>query len=167
MATRSYPLAAFLLLALTLCSCSDSDTCPCSPGRGDPPLSDLRVGWDRGVVYADLMPVTPPDPVVCRAWLVLENRNPDEAFSGLEIPAAEVVLAEADSVLGSISLQTNWDGLLAPGASDTILFYKDAGSGTSIGAPCGELILLDFLIRNADGETTVFRPDTLRFQCAF
>jgi hypothetical protein len=26
---------------------------------------------------------------------------------------------------------------------------------------------LDFMIRNADGDTKVFRPDTLTFMCAF
>jgi hypothetical protein len=113
------------------------------------------------------MPIVPPDPVMCRAWLVLENKNPQEAFSKVEIPTADVILARNDSTLGTIPIETDWDGLLAPGKKDTIFFFKNVGTEAIFIPPCSERVFLDFMIRNADGDTKVFRPDTLSFGCSF
>jgi hypothetical protein len=167
MLRRSYFRLIGLLVGLMLCSCEDSDNCPCSPGRIDPPVSDLLVTWDRGFIAASLMPIVPPDPVICGAWLILENKNSQEAFSKVWVPTADVILAGNDSTLGTIPIETDWDGLLAPGKRDTIFFFKYAGNQTIFSPPCGEQVFVDFMIQNADGDTKVFRPDTLTFMCAF
>jgi hypothetical protein len=124
------------------------------------------VTWERGTIAASLMPIVLPDPVMCRAWLILENKNSREAFSKVEIPAANVILARSDSTLGTIPIETDWDGLLAPGKKDTIFFFKNGGDEPIFDPPCGERVLVDFMIRNADGETKIFRPDTLTFLCS-
>ena len=167
MSTRSYFSLVALLMSLLLCSCEDSENCPCSPDRIDPPVSDLLVTWDRGTIAASLMPIVPPDPVMCRAWLILENKNPREAFSKVEIPTADVILVRNNSTLGTIPIETDWDGLLAPGEKDTIFFFKNGGDEAIFSPPCDERVLMDFMIRNADGDTKVFRPDTLTFMCSF
>jgi hypothetical protein len=111
------------------------------------------------------MPSVPPDPVICRAWLILENKNQREAFSKVEIPTADVILARNNSTLGTIPLETDWDGMLSPGMKDTIYFFKNRGDEAIFIPPCGEKVLMDFMIRNADGDSKVFRPDTLTFEC--
>ena len=69
----------------------------------------------------------PPDPVVCRAWLILENKNQREAFSHVEISTANVILVRSGSTLGTIPIETDWDGVLAPGKKDTVFFFKNTG----------------------------------------
>ena len=113
------------------------------------------------------MPIVPPDPMICRAWLILENLNPREAFSKVEVSTADIILARIDSTLGAIPIETDWDGLLAPGQKDTVFFFKNTGAQEIFSPPCGERVLIDFMIRNADGDTKVFRPDTLAFMCTF
>jgi hypothetical protein len=130
-------------------------------------MSDLSVTWMDGYIWANLMPIVPPDPINCRAWLILENKNHREAFSEIRVPLADVILAETDSVLGTILFETTWQGSLAPGEIDTVRFTKITGNQWIFNPPCGQQVLLDFLIRNADGAVTVFTPDTLIFDCAF
>lgn len=164
---KTCSLLAVALLSLTLYSCSGSDTCPCSSGTIDPPISDLLVGWNGGTISANLMPIVLPDPVQCQAWLILENRNTTKPFIKLEVPTADVVLARNDSIIGTIPLHTQWNGLLTPGKIDTVYFYKYAGHEESFDPPCGERVLLDFLIRNADGDARRFRSDTLTCTCVY
>ncbi|UCH85037.1 MAG: hypothetical protein JSW50_04935 [Candidatus Latescibacterota bacterium] len=130
-------------------------------------MSDLSVSWERGQIFASLMPIVPPDPIVCRVWLILENQNPKEAFSKIEVPTADVILVRNDSTLGTIPMETEWEGLLAPGRKDTIFFFKNTGSDPIFTPPCGDRVLLDFVIQNADGYARMFRSDTLVFECAF
>ena len=166
MSTRSqFPLV--VVLAVLMCSCGDSENCPSSSDRIDPPMSDLSVTWKEGWIGANLMPIVPPDPIGCEVWLILENRNRREAFSKVDIPSADVVLAENDSTLGTIPIETDWDGLLAPGKRDTILFFKSTGAVEIFSPPCQRRVLIDFMIRNSDGDTKVFRSDTLTFWCVF
>ena len=167
MPTRSYFRLAVLLVALLLCSCEDSENCLCPPDQIDPPVSDLSVTWHGGSIGADLMPIVPPDPVMCQAWLILENKNSREAFSKVEIPRADVILMRNDTILGTIPMETDWGGLLAPGEIDTIFMFKSAGTQPIFSPPCGERVFVDFMIRNADGDEKIFRPDTLIFQCVF
>ena len=167
MSTRSVVHLVALLITLLLYSCEDSEDYPSSPNKIDPPLSDLSVTWDRGSIGAGLMPIAPPDPVACEAWLILENLNPREAFSKVEVSTVDVILARFDSTLGTIPIETDWDGLLAPGQIDTIFFFKYSGAQEIFSPPCGEWVLIDFMIRNADGDTKVFRPDMLTFMCTF
>jgi len=104
---------------------------------------------------------------MCQAWLILGNMNPREAFSKVEVPTADVILVRNNSTLGTIFLETGWDGLLPPGKRDTLFFFKNTGNQEIFSPPCNERVFLDFMIQNADGETKVFRPDTLTFMCAF
>lgn len=114
-----------------------------------------------------MMPPPHPDPIICRAWLIVENRNLHTAFSRIEIPKAEVVLAETDSTLGAIPVETDWAGYLAPGMKDTVYLYKNhiIGRENSFSPPCFREVQMGFIIRNADGDTTVFESDTLVFNC--
>ena len=155
------------LTPLLLWACEDSGDCPCSADTVDPPMSDLSVTWDSGHMSANLMPIVPPDPVACSAWLILENKNPQEAFSKLEIPAADVILAKNDSILGTMQMETDWDGILAPGQIDTILFIKSAGTLRVIDPPCDDQVLIEFMIQNADSATMVFVSDTLTVGCVY
>lgn len=148
-------------------ACEESGNCPCTPDKIDPPISDLSVTWERGNIFADLMPIVPPDPVVCRAWLILENKNQREAFSKLEVPTADVILVRNDSTLGTLPIETDWDGVLSPGKKDTVFFFKNTGDDPIFSPPCGERVFVDFVIKNADGDGRVFRPDTLSFECVF
>lgn len=113
------------------------------------------------------MPIQPPDPVACQVWLILENESQLEAFSKIEIPTADVILVGPDSVLGTIPLETDWNGFLAPGKTDTIRLFKNPGDQKVFTAPCSQRVLMDFLIRNVDGETKVFRSQALTFHCVF
>lgn len=167
MSARSHPFLAGVLAALLWCSCDDSGECPPPRGRIDPPLSDLSIEWESGSIAANMMPIVPPDPIICQARLILRNNNPREAFSQVRIRAADVILARNGSILGTIPIATDWDGLLAPGKTDTVLFYKNTGDEAIFTPPCNERVLVDFKVRNADGDTKVFRPDTLTFSCTF
>ncbi len=97
--------------------------------------------------------MSPPDPVMCQAWLILGNMNPREAFSKVEVPTADVILVRNNSTLGTIFLETGWDGLLPPGKRDTLFFFKNTGNQEIFSPPCNERFFLDFMIQNADGET--------------
>ena len=167
MSMRRWIHVAAACLALLLGACEDSDHCTCPPGKVDPPMSDLSVTWERGNIFASLMPIVPPDPIVCRAWLILENENEREAFSELAVPTADVILARNDSTLGVIPIETDWNGILASGQRDTIVFFKNTGPVPIFTPPCGQRVLVDFMIQNADGEARIFRSDTLTFECAF
>ena len=156
-----------LLIVLMLCSCGESEDSQYSPDRIDPPVSDLSVTWNGGSIGANLMPIILPDPVGCEVWLILENKNRLEAFSRVRIPTADVILVGTDSALGTIPLETDWDGLLAPGKKDTIRFFKNAGAEKIFDPPCSKRVRMDFKIWNADGDTKVFRSDTLTFQCVY
>jgi hypothetical protein len=167
MFTKAIVFFVALIAVLSLSACDDSGECPCPSGKTDPPIDDLSVTWERGNIFANLMPIVPPDPIVCRVWLILENKNQWKAFSRVDVPMADVISLKNDSTLGIIPIETDWDNILAPGTKDTVFFYKNTGDNPIFGPPCGDFVLLDFVIENADGDTKVFRSDTLTFECAF
>jgi len=166
MSTSVYVRIVALLVVLLLWACGDSDDQPNSIGKTDP-LSDLSVTWNGGTIGANLMPPGPPDPVACQVWLILENESQLETFSELEIPTADVILVDPDSVLGTIPLETDWKGVLAPGKTDTIRVFKNTGNQKIFGAPCSQRVRMEFLIRNVGGETKMFRSPTLTFTCVY
>ena len=158
---RWHHMLSAMLAALCSVSCEDSET-----DRIDPPLSELGVAWDRGFINANFFPPHPPDPVRCNAWLIFESSG--QPFSSIEVPTADVVLVRNDSTVGTIPLQTDWDGILGSGEIDTVLFFKEMGNNMPFfDPPCDDRVFLDFLIRNADGESMVFRPDTLDSSCTY
>lgn len=167
MSARVFVLIVLFVAPLMLLACEDTENCMCSPDKIDPPISDLSVLWEKGNMFADLMPIVPPDPIACRAWLIFENKNPRQAFSKLEIPTAKVILVKTDSILGAITMETDWDGILAPGLKDTVLFFKTTGTQPIFDPPCNEQVLIEFVIHNADGETKVFMSDTLVVGCVY
>lgn len=167
MSTRVLSRAGAIFVVLLMFACEDSDNCTCGPDEINPPLSDLVVSWDRGIIFANLMPIVPPDPIVCQAWLILENKNQHAAFSNVTIPTANVILVRNGSTLGMIPIETDWDGVLAASEKDTVLFFKNTGPQELFNPPCGDDVFLDFKIQNADGDTMMFQSDTLTFECAF
>ena len=160
-ARRAIAIALGALTALLSLSCDDETP------RIDPPLSDLSVTWHEGFIEGIFFLPTPPDPIRCYSWLILENVSARQAFAQLEVPAADDILVAGDSTLGTIPLLTDWNGVLASGERDTVLFFKEMGWQVPIfDPPCDEGAFIDFMIRNADGETKVFRPDALTLTCS-
>lgn len=159
--------SATLLAVLLMWSCGDSEDGPSGTGPVDSSLTNLEVTWYGGTIGANLMPIVPPDPITCQVWLILENKSADRAFTKLEVPTAEVFLVRPDSLLGTIPLETDWDGYLAPAEIDTIRFFKNTGDQAIFPAPCNAQVWLNLLIGSAGGGTTVFPSLPLTFQCVF
>ncbi|UCG52912.1 MAG: hypothetical protein JSW58_04970 [Candidatus Latescibacterota bacterium] len=165
--TSRYVRSLLWILLLLLCCCDGSERCPCVPATIDPPIADLSVTWDGGYIWANLMPIVLPDPIGCSVSLILENKNTRRSFTKLEVPRANVVLAEHGSPLGTIPLETSWRGVLVAGEIDTVFFFKPNEDQAAFEPPCSQPVLLQLLIRNADGDSTFFEPDTLIFECTY
>lgn len=165
MSTRISFLPAAVLATALLCSCEDSDRCLC-PRGDDSQLPYLSVTWLDGNIGANLMPPVPVDPIGFQARLILANANPRETYT-IRIPSADVILADNDSLLGTIRIETDWDGVLFPAEQDTVFFFKLTETERIFGPPCNERVWLDFLIQRSDGKATIYRPDPIVFTCVY
>ena len=128
-----------LVVALGIAACDDDTTGP----RDDAArLGDLTVEVIDGYILADLMPVIPPDPIICYLTLRLTNTNTKHALSGMSIPSAVVCLSKAGLGLGVIRFESDWDGSMAPGEVDTARVSKIGESEKIFDPPCREDVYL-------------------------
>lgn len=164
--------AALLIPALVIsASCDDPDR----PESGS--WSGLEISWEDGYIAADLMPVVEPppdyDPTSFAASLAIHNSG-RSGYSGLEVESADVFLVDADHVvpdagalLGTLVLESDWDGAVLPGQTRTVRIWSVGQTGEGIGAPCSQRVTLRFLIRSDSGETLSFASPELTFGCVY
>jgi hypothetical protein len=101
----------FLIASQLFAHCDNNETPPAT-------LDDLSVRYLEGYIEANLMPVVPPDPIVCRITVLAQNSNPTETLSGLSLPQADVFLDSSNQRLGTITFGSSWDGQLGPNDQD-------------------------------------------------
>jgi hypothetical protein len=156
-----------VIVALLIYGCHGSERGPTAPEGIDPPISDLSVTWVEGNIWANLQPVVPPDPIRCHVILSVTNTNTQYPFTRVAIPGATVTLTATGEVLGTIPLDTDWDGRLAAGETATVRLSKDLGDQWIFDPPCDQPVLMGLIIENADGESTSFTSVVLTFECVY
>ena len=154
--TIAIALATFLALGIPACDSSEEDT-----GT----VADLNVQVMDGFIMANLMPPAEPDPIACRLTLRVVNTDVDHAMSGLSIPSALVFLSKNSQELGTIRLQTDWDGLVEAGQADTVRVVKIAESQEIFPPPCNQGVYLRLrIVRTAVQMKQVSTP-SYGFSC--
>lgn len=123
--------------------------------------------WLSGHIGADLMPFVLPDPISGEFILLATNLNAEGPAVEVEISRAIVSLAEGDSLLGSMPLVTEWDGLLQPSSQDTVRLLKLEGDSVLFGPVCDRAVLIDVLVDRLDAEPVLVRSGALPFQCVY
>lgn len=126
---------------LLLAGCGEDSEGPAG-GSEDPVI---RVTVQELFIYANRMPIEPPDPISCDATLAIEN-SAGYRLSGLSVPSAEVYLSEGDRYLGRFRFSCGWDGILEPGEVDTVSVVKIQENSSIFEPPCGELLYLNLLL---------------------
>jgi hypothetical protein len=113
----------------------------CQSVEPPPSLDNVDVNFIRGSIGANLMPIVPPDPIMCELVLVARNRS-GESYSGLSVPGGEAFLGNDSTRLGQIEFANNWDGRLGPFEVDTIRLRKISAPTSSFLTPCGRTVFL-------------------------
>jgi hypothetical protein len=130
-------------------------------------LDDLQLSFVSGSIGANLMPITPPDPINCNIVLVVTNKNQTEPLNNISITQADVYLNSTNEKLGSIFFATDWDGKLGPAESDTVRLNKITNSVSVFTAPCGKYVHLNLFVRGDIFTPISFETDSLRFGCVY
>ena len=131
------------------------------------PIEDFQLTFVSGNVTADLMPITPPDPLYCMITLAAENRNAKRSFTDITIPSCEVALESTGKKLGTFSFQTSWDGHIEPMECDTVKLLKITSPEKLFEPPCNQYVSLSFLVRNVSGSSRVLKVDSLLCGCVY
>ena len=132
-----------------------------------PPQEFLKIQFIEGYIAADLMPVIPPDPIICRITLTMENTNKSESLRDLSINFADVFLTTSDSLLGKIEFNSNWDGILNPAELDTIELVKVSESQPIFNPPCSQEVYLNIKIQCDCGSSDFYKTENLIFGCVY
>ncbi len=130
-------------------------------------LNDLQLRIINASIGANLMPITPPDPIRCVIVLAATNKNQTESLNNLSIAQADVYLNSNNKKLGSISFTTDWDGKLGPAESDTVRLSKITNSVSVFTSPCGEYVYLNLFVRQNIFTSISFKTDSMRFGCVY
>jgi hypothetical protein len=153
------------ILAAAAAGCEDDACRPRS--SGPPPIGVLRVEMIDGLLYANLMPIVPPDPISCTLTLSVENTSEKYSYSGITIADGDVYLGSNNEKMGEFRFMTFWDGALRPGETDTFEVFKVMENHTIFIPPCGDALYIDLSI-SADGSgETMRRTPNVFCTCAF
>ena len=152
--------AAVLCAVLGALSCDDD-----SSGPEDGGLADLTIQVLEGYISANLQPVVPPDPIICRLTLRIVNNNTSVPFSGLSIPSAVVFLSKNSVELGTIRFQTEWDGSIGAGETDTVVVDKLQEGAEIFPPPCRENVYLRARLVKSTVQTKTFATPSYYFAC--
>ncbi len=140
-------------------SCRPRD-CP------QPPLSVIRMTCLESYIYADLMPIVPPDPISCRLTVRIENTSSKYSYAGLSIDSASVYLASSDQLLGGFRLSADWNGALAPGEADTVLAQKIEEEEQIFSPPCTDMVYIEVILSSKSYGELIERTSTY-FSCVY
>jgi hypothetical protein len=130
-------------------------------------FDDLQLVFVSGSIGANLMPITPPDPISCQIVLVVTNKNQTESLNNISIDQADVYLNSTNEKLGTISFTTDWNGKLGPAASDTVRLNKITNSVSVFTPPCGKYVYLNLFVRGNVFTPVSFKTDSLHFGCVY
>ena len=130
-------------------------------------LDDLEIQFLSGLIWANLGPVVPPDPIYCQIELLFINTSSEERLSGLKTPWAQVFLDSTNQLLGGFSLSTDWDDTLEPNDQNTVTLIKDVLEEHPFEPPCRKFVYLEIEVKNGAYEPKLFRTDSLLFTCVY
>jgi len=140
---------------------------------GDVEFKRLSVMWPLqvrvldGMINADLMPVIPPDPILCHLCVELRNMSDGCGIKGLMITSAGVLLSKNDAVLGTIHFNPIPPIDLAPLEADTIVVDKIAEYARIFEPPCGENVYLKIKLRDGNGRSFIHKSQAFLFGCSY
>ncbi len=152
--------AASVLAGIASFACSGNTLVPGS-------LDDLEVRFLSGFMTANLMPIVPPDPIYCQMVLLAKNNSTTSSLVGVRVQKGEVVLEETDTMLGTISFSTTWDGILNPGEEDTVRLSKVRSPVQLFTPPCGQRVRVNLIVGTLFGGSKTFPVDSLGFTCVY
>jgi hypothetical protein len=159
-------IAAVLVGLIVLASASCEDDAY-KPGYSKPPISVFAVTAIDGLIYANLMPPTLPDPFLCRLTLHIENTSTRYSYSDISIPAAIVYQSPNNQPLGKIFFSTDWDGTLEAGEIDTVVVDKIKEDYQIFPTPCGASLYLDVFITTTKYGDMIKRTPTYTCSCVY
>ncbi len=149
-----------IFLSVMSASCTQDAVLP-------PPVTGLSLSVLDVSIGANLMPIVPPDPVVCRMTLVVHNGDMAESYIGLAVREGTVVVESTGSPLGTIRFTSMWDGHLAPGETDTVMVEKLAGTRAPFDPPCGARVTLRTAVVGLAGTIIPVSAEGIVFQCVY
>lgn len=156
-------LTAVLVFALSTGCGEDA----CRPGGGSPPpISVLSASVIDGNIFANMMPIVPPDPIACTLTVRIENTSTKDTYTGIGVPSASVYSA-ANEPVGRFRFYSDWDGELGPCGIDTFTIVKIQEQQPVIDNPCGLGLYLDLLIETESYGEAVVRTPNYVCACAF
>ena len=164
--TRIYSAVFTILMFAVLTQCDDS-TSPSPPGAY---LDSLQVEVLQVRIFADLMPIVPPDPIFSRIEMRLENTYRNYSIESLKISAANVMSKETGEQLGQFRYTTDWPGELAPGEVDTVTWTKIQEDYTpidSVHSTCGDSLTLQFSLVEQEQDSLHLSVEDIVFGCAW
>ncbi|MBD3178326.1 MAG: hypothetical protein GF417_01260 [Candidatus Latescibacteria bacterium] len=160
-------IACLLILMLLLPSGCGNDRSEGPLRPSNPPVSLLRMSILDVVVYANLMPMVPPDPVICEVTLAVENRSSGYPFSGLSVPSGYMYRSSDNSFLGFFRFSSAWDGRVGPSSIDTFTVRKRQEDAAIFSPPCGEDVYLYIFLSDGRYSGLADRSTGINFQCVY
>jgi hypothetical protein len=160
------------ILAMAVGCGEDSTVVP--RGSGDESVLDqsstpadlLQVEFLEGWIQGDLMPPLPADPIRCRITLQLTNMS-ERRLYGLRVSSADVYLVSTGELLGTLPLETDWDGRLEPLETEVVVVEKEISPNYIFDPVCNEAVYLEIFIRISGRDTVVFTTPVMIFECTY
>jgi len=154
-----------IITAVLIIGCDDEPEWPVVIGEPIESALEVRVLDMR--IFADLMPIVPPDPINCRLTLSVENRSSKYSYTGLHVPAGAVFLAENGLYLGDFFFSSNWDGKLGRGEADTFRVLKMQSASQIFPPRCGDSLYIRFVLDGGIYGRIMKRTGNIGFQCFY
>jgi len=160
------------ILAMAVGCGEDSTVAPRSSGdesvldQSSTPAVLLQVEFLEGWIQGDLMPPLPADPIRCRITLQLTNMS-ERRLYGLRVSLADVYLVSTGELLGTLPLETTWDGRLEPLETEIVVVEKEISPNYIFDPVCNETVFLEIFIRIAGPEPMAFSTPEMIFGCSF
>ena len=166
-------LPAIVSILVLAAGCGeDSTIAPRSYGdesvldQSSTPADFLQVQFLEGWIEGDLMPPLPADPIRCRITLQLTNLGEKRIYN-LRIPSADVYLVSTGELLGTLPLDTSWDGRLEPLEIETVVVQKEMSMNYIFDPVCDQAVYLEIFIRINGRDMTIFTTPEMIFECTF
>ena len=131
-----------------------------------PDLRHLQLQFLGGFIYANLMPMIPPDPIDARVILLARNTS-SQSMTGLRVLKADVYLKSNDQRLGSIEFFSDWSGTISPNRQDTVVAQKVSEATKLFDPACGSSVYLTIFVGTDSSNSKRVVADNLTFSCVY